>query len=161
LHIVPSSRNLITGLECRYRYQLEAFVHKVKGREPQAWITAEESIVQMEWIEKIYTKVIVPFAPCLLSDPVSLTGRTPYPSQLHLRCCRLTGSFHRKDTFMFGRFIYIPHATIQSRLRRTAFANNGLSKRVVRIFLNPFSHASISKPGGNVMSKESNTLAMT
>lgn len=40
-----------------YRYQLEAFVDKVKGRKPQIWITKEDSIANMEWIEKIYAKV--------------------------------------------------------------------------------------------------------
>ncbi|KAH6916078.1 hypothetical protein BKA70DRAFT_1501647 [Coprinopsis sp. MPI-PUGE-AT-0042] len=39
-----------------YRYQLEAFVDKVKGREPQMWITKEDSIANMEWVEKIYTE---------------------------------------------------------------------------------------------------------
>jgi len=39
-----------------YRYQLEAFVDKLKGREPQLWISKEESIANIEWIEKIYTK---------------------------------------------------------------------------------------------------------
>jgi len=37
-----------------YRYQLEAFVDKVKGRTPQTWMSAEDSIANMEWIEKIY-----------------------------------------------------------------------------------------------------------
>jgi len=46
-----------------YRYQLQAFVDQVRGRQPQAWITAEESITQMEWIEKIYTKAGLPVRP--------------------------------------------------------------------------------------------------
>lgn len=37
-----------------YRYQLEAFVDKVKGRTPQTWMSPEDSIANMEWIEKIY-----------------------------------------------------------------------------------------------------------
>ncbi|KAG2155904.1 NAD(P)-binding protein [Suillus bovinus] len=37
-----------------YRYQLEAFVDKVKGRTPQTWVNPEDSIANMEWIEKIY-----------------------------------------------------------------------------------------------------------
>ncbi|OAX42135.1 NAD(P)-binding protein [Rhizopogon vinicolor AM-OR11-026] len=37
-----------------YRHQLEAFVDKVKGRAPQTWMSAEDSIANMEWIEKIY-----------------------------------------------------------------------------------------------------------
>lgn len=39
-----------------YRYQLEAFIDKLKGRTPQHWISAEDSIANMEWIEKIYSK---------------------------------------------------------------------------------------------------------
>jgi len=39
-----------------YRWQLEAFVDKVKGREPQTWMTAEDSIANLEWIEKVYEK---------------------------------------------------------------------------------------------------------
>ncbi|KAF5377795.1 hypothetical protein D9757_008091 [Collybiopsis confluens] len=39
-----------------YRYQLEAFVDKLKGRSPQTWITREDSIANMEWVEKIYEK---------------------------------------------------------------------------------------------------------
>ncbi|KAG9315749.1 NAD(P)-binding protein [Chiua virens] len=37
-----------------YRYQLEAFVDRVKGRTPTSWMSAEDSIANMEWIEKIY-----------------------------------------------------------------------------------------------------------
>lgn len=40
-----------------YRYQLEAFVNRVKGREPQTWVTKEDSIANMEWIERIYAEV--------------------------------------------------------------------------------------------------------
>jgi len=39
-----------------YRYQLEAFVDRVKGRKPQTWVEKEDSITNMEWIEKIYEK---------------------------------------------------------------------------------------------------------
>jgi len=39
-----------------YRYQLEAFVNKVKGRTPHAWITKEDSIKTMEVIESAYAK---------------------------------------------------------------------------------------------------------
>lgn len=37
-----------------YRYQLEAFVDKVRGRTPQTWVSSEDSIANMLWIEKIY-----------------------------------------------------------------------------------------------------------
>ncbi|KAI0344542.1 NAD(P)-binding protein [Trametopsis cervina] len=37
-----------------YRYQLEAFIDKVRGREPERWVSEEESIATMEWVEKVY-----------------------------------------------------------------------------------------------------------
>ncbi|KAJ7739835.1 hypothetical protein B0H16DRAFT_1274942, partial [Mycena metata] len=40
-----------------YRYQLEAFVNKVKGRPTHAWVTKEDSIENMEVIESVYAKV--------------------------------------------------------------------------------------------------------
>ncbi|KAL1940282.1 hypothetical protein VTO73DRAFT_9234 [Trametes versicolor] len=39
-----------------YRYQLEAFVDKVRGREPVHWVTLESSVAQMETIDAIYEK---------------------------------------------------------------------------------------------------------
>lgn len=42
-----------------YRYQLEAFVDKLRGRTPQTWVDREDSVGNMEWIEKIYEKVCV------------------------------------------------------------------------------------------------------
>ncbi|KAK6984064.1 hypothetical protein R3P38DRAFT_3108960 [Favolaschia claudopus] len=39
-----------------YRYQLEAFVNKVKGREPHAWVMPEDSVRTMEVIESVYAK---------------------------------------------------------------------------------------------------------
>ena len=41
----------------RYRYQLEAFVDKVKGREPRNWVDAQDTVTNMRWLEKIYEKV--------------------------------------------------------------------------------------------------------
>ncbi|KAI6004620.1 NAD(P)-binding protein [Pisolithus albus] len=41
-----------------YRYQLEAFVDKVRGRTPQPWVSSEDSIANMLWIEKIYEESI-------------------------------------------------------------------------------------------------------
>lgn len=40
-----------------YRYQLEAFVSKVKGRTPHTWVSKEDSIANMEVIESVYAKV--------------------------------------------------------------------------------------------------------
>ncbi|KAF8551684.1 NAD(P)-binding protein [Imleria badia] len=37
-----------------YRYQLEAVVDQVRGRTPNSWVTSEDSVANMEWIEKIY-----------------------------------------------------------------------------------------------------------
>lgn len=44
----------------RYRYQLEAFIDKIQRRTPRMWISPDESISQMEWIENIYTVVSNP-----------------------------------------------------------------------------------------------------
>ena len=44
-----------------HRYQLEAFVDRLKGRKPQMWVYAEDSVKNMEWIEKIYDAVRVLF----------------------------------------------------------------------------------------------------
>lgn len=41
----------------RYRYQLEAFVDRVRGRTPQHWYDALDSVADMVWIEKVYEKV--------------------------------------------------------------------------------------------------------
>ncbi|KAI5121620.1 hypothetical protein M0805_001150 [Coniferiporia weirii] len=39
-----------------YRYQLEFFVDKVKGREPKLWVDGQSSVSNMHWIEEIYNK---------------------------------------------------------------------------------------------------------
>ncbi|KAJ6565974.1 NAD(P)-binding protein [Mycena sp. CBHHK59/15] len=39
-----------------YRYQLEAFVNKARGRTPHTWVTKEDSIANMEVIESVYAK---------------------------------------------------------------------------------------------------------
>jgi len=39
-----------------YRFQLEAFVDRLKGRTPQTWVEKEDSIANMAWIEEIYAK---------------------------------------------------------------------------------------------------------
>jgi len=39
-----------------YRYQLEAFVDKLKGRTPQIWLDKEDAVANMEWVERIYAK---------------------------------------------------------------------------------------------------------
>ncbi len=47
----------------RYRYQLEAFVDKLRDRTPEHWYDAEDSITNMEWIEAVYKEVSRPFLP--------------------------------------------------------------------------------------------------
>ncbi|KAH7904009.1 NAD(P)-binding protein [Hygrophoropsis aurantiaca] len=37
-----------------YRYQLGAFVDKVRGRTPHMWLDRDDAVANMEWIEKIY-----------------------------------------------------------------------------------------------------------
>jgi predicted dehydrogenase len=39
-----------------YRYQLEEFVNKIKGRKTQFWITGENSVKQMKMIDMAYEK---------------------------------------------------------------------------------------------------------
>lgn len=39
-----------------YRYQLEALVDRLRGRETKTWLSKEESVVVMEWIEQVYSK---------------------------------------------------------------------------------------------------------
>ncbi|KAJ3862035.1 NAD(P)-binding protein [Lentinula novae-zelandiae] len=57
-HIDDHSKALDLGEDwwLTYRYQLEAFVDKLKGRTPQTWVTREDSIANMQWIENIYEK---------------------------------------------------------------------------------------------------------
>ncbi|KZW02292.1 NAD(P)-binding protein [Exidia glandulosa HHB12029] len=54
----PLSQNKHKGEDwwSTYRYQLEAFVDKVRGREPVYWMTGEDSIKQMEAVEMVYRK---------------------------------------------------------------------------------------------------------
>jgi len=46
-----------------YRYQLEAFVDKVRGREPMVWRTEDDSIDSMRIIDTIYLKSGLPLRP--------------------------------------------------------------------------------------------------
>ena len=40
-----------------YRHQLEAFVDKVKSREPRTWHSKADSVAEAEWLVKIYEAV--------------------------------------------------------------------------------------------------------
>ncbi|KAF8638226.1 hypothetical protein AX17_002375 [Amanita inopinata Kibby_2008] len=46
-----------------YRYQLEAVVDRLRGREPAHWITGNESIAQMETIDWVYRQSGMPLRP--------------------------------------------------------------------------------------------------
>lgn len=46
-----------------YRWQLEAFVEKVRGKMPPAWVSGDESIAQMEAIDSIYRAAGLPVRP--------------------------------------------------------------------------------------------------
>ncbi|TFK54005.1 NAD(P)-binding protein [Heliocybe sulcata] len=46
-----------------YRYQLEAFVDKIRGKNPQAWRSAEDSLSTMETIDSMYTLAGLPLRP--------------------------------------------------------------------------------------------------
>jgi predicted dehydrogenase len=37
-----------------YRYMLEAFVDKIRGRDPEHWFDAQDSITNLEWVEAVY-----------------------------------------------------------------------------------------------------------
>jgi hypothetical protein len=57
----------VSGYVYRYRYQLEAFIDKLRGRDPEHWYEAQDSITNMQWIEAIYKEVghifsLVPFS---------------------------------------------------------------------------------------------------
>lgn len=43
-----------------YRWQLEAFMDKVRGKEPPCWVTGEDSVAQMEGIDAIYRAAGLP-----------------------------------------------------------------------------------------------------
>ncbi|KAK5090592.1 hypothetical protein LTR05_000767 [Lithohypha guttulata] len=43
-----------SSLWSTYRYQMEAFVMKLKGKEPPCWVENEDSIQQMETIDEMY-----------------------------------------------------------------------------------------------------------
>jgi len=46
-----------------YRYQLEAFVDKVRGRTPQTWSAPDEPVKQMQWVESLYAAAEMPARP--------------------------------------------------------------------------------------------------
>ncbi|KAL2424522.1 hypothetical protein ABEF95_011388 [Exophiala dermatitidis] len=46
-----------------YRYQLEAFVRKLQGKDPAYWVTNDESVKQMQTIDQIYQAAGLPVRP--------------------------------------------------------------------------------------------------
>jgi hypothetical protein len=54
-HVLKTSALCVRAY--RYRYQLEAFVDKLRGRDPEHWFDAQDSIANMEWIEAMYKEV--------------------------------------------------------------------------------------------------------
>ena len=46
-----------------YRYQLEAFVDKMRGKRSAHWITHEDSVLQMQAIDDVYSKSGMPLRP--------------------------------------------------------------------------------------------------
>lgn len=46
-----------------YRWQLEAFVTKVRGQEPAAWVSNQDSITQMDTIDAVYKHAGLPLRP--------------------------------------------------------------------------------------------------
>ncbi|KAH9834562.1 uncharacterized protein C8Q71DRAFT_769606 [Rhodofomes roseus] len=46
-----------------YRYQLEAFVDKVRGRTPKTWSTHDDPVKQMQWVESVYAAAEMPARP--------------------------------------------------------------------------------------------------
>ena len=62
-HLCNCSPSALSNLDVRYRYQLEAFVEKVRGRKPEHWYDAQDSIANMEWIEAVYGEVSRFFLP--------------------------------------------------------------------------------------------------
>ena len=41
----------------RYRYMLEAFIDKIRGRNPEYWFDAQDSITNLEWVDAVYKEV--------------------------------------------------------------------------------------------------------
>ncbi|KIK61644.1 hypothetical protein GYMLUDRAFT_96498 [Collybiopsis luxurians FD-317 M1] len=73
-HGAGDSKTLDLGQDwwLTYRYQLEAFVDKLKGRTPQTWITREDSVANMETIEMIYEKAGIGSRPKSTYEPLAL-----------------------------------------------------------------------------------------
>lgn len=64
-HYKGSTRTGSQGEEywSTYRWQLENFVDKLRGREPKAWVTNQSSIDQMIAIDMVYEKAGLPLRP--------------------------------------------------------------------------------------------------
>ncbi|PPQ99845.1 hypothetical protein CVT26_009342 [Gymnopilus dilepis] len=60
-----------------WRFQLEAVVDHLRGRETDVWITKEDSIANMEWIENVYEKSGLGRRP--RPEPVIVSESQPAP----------------------------------------------------------------------------------
>ena len=65
-----------------YRYQLEAFVDKLKGRAPQTWMSKEDSVENMKCIEAIYEKVGSCSIGFVVLNVFFLLGRDGYSTEI-------------------------------------------------------------------------------
>jgi hypothetical protein len=80
-----------------YRYQLETFVDRLKGKMPQTWVTPQDSAANMEWIEKIYGKVCAyRLCQCYVANtPSIVVDWTRESSEIDL--CTLLGRSLQED----------------------------------------------------------------
>ena len=72
-----------SGYVYGYRYQLEAFIDKLRGRNPEHWFDAQDSITNMQWIEAIYKEVghiILSFTPVPLFSTSTLRSGLSVPA---------------------------------------------------------------------------------
>jgi hypothetical protein len=65
----------------RYRYQLEAFIDKLRGRTPEHWHDAQDSISNIEWIEAVYKEV------CRLVSSLAETDKCIFSDWTGIKTC--------------------------------------------------------------------------
>ena len=70
----------VSGYVHRYRYQLEAFIDKLRGRDPEHWYEAQDSITNMQWIEAVYKEVGHIFSLVLFSLASTLCSGLSVPA---------------------------------------------------------------------------------
>ena len=75
-----------------YRYQLEAFVDKIRGGEPAVWMSKEESVSVMQGIEMVYEKVRKSSSNRELSMIGVATDWTRVKTEKQIRCTVIDAS---------------------------------------------------------------------